>query len=111
MKIPAEFTPEVVELLAVRFKALGEPARLAILNALRDRERTVNDLVERTRLGQANVSKHLQQLHALGLVVRRKEGLHVHYRLADGDVFRMCEIMCGRLDAEADARTRMLGGR
>ncbi len=106
-----ELTPELVELLAERFKALGEPARLGILNALRNRELTVTDLVMETGLGQANVSKHLQFLHALRLVIRRKDGLHVHYRLADSDVFRMCEIMCGRLDAEADERTRVLAMR
>lgn len=104
-------SPDLVELLAERFKALGEPARLGILNALRYRELTVTDLVTQTGLGQANVSKHLQVLHALRLVIRRKDGLHVHYRLADGDVFRMCEIICGHLDAEADARTRVLAAR
>lgn len=102
------FTPAVVELLADRFKALGEPARLGILSELRQGELTVGDLVERTGLGQANVSKHLQYLYALGLVSRRKDGLFVHYRLADENVFRVCEIMCGRLHAEAGARTRVL---
>lgn len=105
------FNPVVVELLADRFKALGEPARLGILSELRNGELTVSDLVERTGLGQANVSKHLQYLHALGLVSRRKDGLFVYYRLADENVFRVCEIMCGRLDAEASARTRVLAAR
>lgn len=100
-------TPEVLDLVAERFKALSEPARLRILNALREGERTVSDLMEETGLGQANVSKHLQMLHALGFVERRKEGLYVHYRLQGEDVFQLCEIVCGRLAAEADARGRM----
>src|SRR3989338_1632815 len=103
-----DLTPELVELLAERFKALGEPARLSILSALRGGEMTVTDLVERTGLGQANVSKHLQYLHTMGLVDRRKDGLYVHYCLADVDVFRMCDIVCGRLDAEAAERTKVL---
>ena len=71
-------TPELLERLAERFKALGEPARLMLLNALRDGERTVSELMEATGLGQANVSKHLQLLHGLCFVERRKEGLYVY---------------------------------
>jgi ArsR family transcriptional regulator len=52
-------TSALVELIAARFKALGEPARLLILTALRGGPRTVTDLVRATRLGQTNVSKHL----------------------------------------------------
>jgi DNA-binding transcriptional ArsR family regulator len=104
-------TPELLELIAERFKALAEPARLNILNALRGRELTVSEVMEATGLGQANVSKHLQLLHALGFVERRKDGLYVHYRLADADVFQLCDIMCGRLVQEADARSRVLSGR
>lgn len=103
-------TPEVLELIAERFKALAEPARLNILNALRQREMTVSELMSATGLGQANVSKHLQLLHTLGFVERRKEGLYVHYRLADEDVFRLCDIMCGRLVHEADMRSRLFAG-
>jgi DNA-binding transcriptional ArsR family regulator len=104
-------TPELLELVAERFKALAEPARLGILNALRDREMTVSELMEATGLGQANASKHLQLLHGLGFVERRKEGLYVHYRLADPDVFQLCDIMCGRLGREAELRSRLLAGR
>ena len=105
------FTPEQIDLIAERFRALGEPARLQIMNALRTRERTVTDLVEVTGLGTANVSKHLQILHASGFVTRRKEGLFVYYALADEDVFRLCDLMCGRLDAEVKTRQRTLAGR
>lgn len=104
-------TPELLELIAERFKALAEPARLGILNALRGAEMTVTELMETTGLGQANASKHLRLLHTLGFVERRKDGLYVHYRLADDDVFQLCDIMCGRLEQEADSRNRLLLGR
>lgn len=100
--------PELLELVAERFKALAEPARLRILNALREREMTVSGIMEATGLGQANVSKHLQLLATLGFVARRKEGLHVFYRLADDDVFQLCDLMCGRLAREAEARRQVL---
>lgn len=100
--------PELIPLIAERFKALAEPARLTVLDTLRGGEKTVTELVEETGLGQANVSKHLAVLHAARFVERRKEGLFVRYRLADRDVFRLCDIMCGRLEAETAARSRTL---
>jgi DNA-binding transcriptional ArsR family regulator len=104
-------TAELVELVAERFKALGEPARLHILNALRSGERTVGQLMEETGLGQANVSKHLQMLTGLGFTDRRKEGLYVYYRLADVRIFQLCDIMCDRLAEEAKERSALLGAR
>jgi ArsR family transcriptional regulator len=100
-------TPEVIDLVAERFRALGEPVRLSILDALRGRELTVTELVEATGHGQANVSKHLQLLHGLGFVVRRKEGVYARYSLSGEDVFRLCDLMCGRLAREADDRARL----
>ena len=104
-------TPEKIKLLAERFRALAEPALLHLMNALRQGERTVSELVEATGLGTANVSKHLQHLHVTGFVTRRKEGLHVYYALADEDVFRLCDLMCGRLEAEAQNRRAVLAVR
>ena len=101
-------TPELMALVANRFKALGEPARLQILQLLRSREMSVGEMVEATDYGQANVSKHLQLLHGLGFVSRRKEGLFVYYALADRSVFQLCDIMCGRLEAEMKARRKVL---
>ena len=101
-------TPEVLVLVAERFKALAEPARLQILNCLRAGEMTVSELVEHTELGQANVSQHLQLLHTLGFVRRRKEGLFVYYALADKSVFQLCDVMCGRLEAEMKTRRKLL---
>ena len=109
--MPKRLTPEMIELIAERFRALAEPARLHIMQALRSGEKTVGDLVELTGLGTANVSKHLQLLHASGFVTRRKEGLFVYYGLAGEDVFRLCDIMCGRLAAEAQNRRQVLSGR
>lgn len=105
-----EMTPEVLELVAGRFKALAEPARLRILATLREGERTVSDLVEHTGLGQANVSKHLRLLHDLRFVERRREGLYTLYRLADEDVFALCDLMCGRLEREVERRRAVIGG-
>ena len=96
-------------LIAGRFRALGEPARLAILQALRDAERTVTEIVEETGLTQANVSRHLQQLLAGGFVRRRRAGLYAYYALADNDVLALCDIMCGRVVTEVDRQRKAVG--
>lgn len=90
--------------VAERFKALGEPARLQLLQALRSGERSVTELVDITGLGQANVSKHLQQLVSCGYLKRRKEGTFVFYAIASDDVFMLCDVMCGRIEEEQKAR-------
>lgn len=101
----AKVREEQFDEIAARFKALAEPARLRILNALRGGERTVGELVEDTGLNQANLSKHLQLLHTLRFVARRKDGLFVRYTLLNNDVFVLCDIMCG---ADTPASRRRL---
>ena len=100
--------PEMVAAVAERFKILAEPARLAVLNELRSRPRNVSELIEATGLNQANLSKHLQLLHAHGFVERRREGLFVIYQLADASVFELCDIMCGQLKRRASAQVTRL---
>ncbi len=104
-------TPDTIELVAERFRALGEPARLQLMNELRGGERTVGDLVDATGLAIGNVSKHLQVLHAAGFVTRRKDGLYVYYGLAGDDVFRLCDIMCGRIETETERRRKAFAHR
>jgi len=104
-------TAGMIALVAERFKALGEPARLEILNSLRGGEMTVSELVERTGLGQANVSKHLQFLHRAAFVKRRKKGVFTYYSLADKDTFSLCDLMCGRIEREMASRRKMLAAK
>jgi DNA-binding transcriptional ArsR family regulator len=104
----APMPPDLLAAIAERFKVLAEPARLQILQALRGGALTVSELVEETGMGQANVSKHLQLLLAQGFVTRRKDGLYAWYGLADRDVFRLCDIMCGRLERDVAARRKVL---
>jgi DNA-binding transcriptional ArsR family regulator len=101
-------SPELLDLVAGRFKALSDRARLSLLQELRDGPRTVNDLADATEMGQANVSRHLAVLFANGLVTRTRDGVYVQYALAGADVLKLCEIVCGRLDAELSARKKLM---
>lgn len=98
---------ELTALVAERFKALSDPARVRLLNAMRDGERSVGELVEETGLTQANVSKHLARLRELGFVTRQRQGLHIYYRIADRDVMKLCDLMCGRIAAETVTRRKL----
>jgi len=64
------------------FKAFADPVRLRLLNLLADGEVCVCHLHEALDLPQSTVSRHLAYLRKRGLVIGRKEGLWVHYRLA-----------------------------
>jgi DNA-binding transcriptional ArsR family regulator len=73
--------------LAVRarfFRGLADPSRLAILDALREGERTVGEVAAAAGLMLSNASRHLACLRDCGLVEARQDWRHVFYRLADG---------------------------
>ncbi|MDP2995271.1 MAG: metalloregulator ArsR/SmtB family transcription factor, partial [Anaerolineales bacterium] len=72
-----------IELQAKLFRGFADPSRLAILEALREGELTVGDLVQATGLSQPNVSNHLGCLRDCGLVAPRQQGRHVYYTLSD----------------------------
>lgn len=100
--------PDTLRAIADRFKLLAEPARLAVLNALRTRPLNVGELGDATGLNQANLSKHLQLLHTGGFVTRRRDGLFVIYAVADASVFTLCDILCGQLDRQAKAQVKRM---
>jgi ArsR family transcriptional regulator len=93
--------PDEIEAVARRFEVLGEPARLALLNALQKHgEQAVGTLVEATGLRQSNVSKHLRTMADEGLLVRRREGVHVYYALDDPTLGALCMLVAQRLGEE-----------
>jgi len=94
-------TPQLLSAVAARFKVLAEPARLQVLHALEQEPLHVSGLIEATGLNQANLSKHLQVLHAHGFVSRRRAGTFVYYEIADPAVFTLCQLMCSEVERQA----------
>src|SRR5262245_54315077 len=109
MQVPHPLPDDLAELIARRFRALGDPLRVRLLDELRDGEQTVNALAERFGAGQQNVSKHLAVLAEAGMVARRKEGTHVYYRIADEGVYALCEQICGSLQSQLSTLAAMIG--
>ena len=85
------------EQVAARFKLLGEPMRLRILQAVCKGPRSVNGIVAATGSTQANVSKHLALLAAGGVLTRKKEGQCVYYGMKNRLVMKLCELMHSQL--------------
>ncbi len=83
------FKDRLYEQFARIGKALANPHRLELLELLAQGERTVDALATESGLSLANASQHLQTLRQAELVETRKDGLHVHYRLADDAVFTL----------------------
>jgi DNA-binding transcriptional ArsR family regulator len=111
---PHPLADPLVDLIAQRFRVLGEPMRIKLLDHLREGDATVSELQEALGASQQNVSKHLGILHAAGMVARTKDGNHTRYSIADEGVFELCEQVCGgvrrQLD-ELDALLQPLAGR
>jgi rhodanese-related sulfurtransferase len=74
-------------------KALSNPHRLEMLELLAQGERTVDSLATELGISVANASQHLQALRQAALVDSRKDGLFVHYRLADPAVFDLSKVI------------------
>ncbi len=101
---------DTLDYVAYRFKLLGEPMRLRLLSALKEGEQCVQDLVELTGAGQANISKHLSLLTSNGIVGRRKEGLHVYYFISDDSVYEICDLVCDSLEGSVKGMQKAFGG-
>ena len=110
MPLPHPLPEPVVELIARRFRVIGEPMRIRILDRLRGGEATVADLTEYLATSQQNVSKHLAVLADAGIVGRRKERNHVYYRMVDHGVFALCEEVCGAVQRQVDALNGLVAG-
>ena len=87
--VVAEPSVQQLERTAALFKALGDPARLALLYRLRQGERCVGDLVGDDKL--STVSARLQTLLNANLVSRRRDARHLYYQLADQHVVELFE--------------------
>ena len=82
-----------LEEVALRFRLLGEPMRLRILQAVCRKARTVGEIVAATGATQANVSKHLALLAGAGILARQKDGQHVYYGLKDQLALKLCALV------------------
>lgn len=101
---------QMITLVARRFRMLGEPQRLRILQVLEQGEKAVGEIVDALDGNQPNISKHLQALNDAGLVSRRRDGNSVLYAISDPVVLKLCELVCRSAAEEARGRLQSLAG-
>ncbi len=98
--------PPIFRLKADFFRVLGHPARVRILELLRDGERSVGELQAATGLESSGASQHLGAMRRQGLVESRRSGTSVFYRVKDPRLFQLLEIakqiLTGRLEETRD---------
>ena len=91
-----------MELVAQRFRVLGEPMRIKLLERLNEGAASVGELQEALDASQQNVSKHLGILHDAGMVSRTKQGNRTVYAISDPDIQELCELVCGGVRRRLD---------
>lgn len=94
----------ILERASRYFSLLAEPARLRILQAVCDKECSVQEIVGQTSLPQPNVSRHLSLLFNAGVLSRRRDGTFVFYKVSDPFVTQLCRTVCVHLATSALAK-------
>ena len=84
---------ELYEIHAEMCKVFSNSTRLEILNLLRDKERSVTELIEKTRLSQANISQHLSIMKSKGIVASNRKGKNIYYKLTNPKIIRAFDII------------------
>ncbi len=83
----------IYQLQAEVSKTLAHPLRLAILHSLKQGEKTVNDLIHLTGASQSNISQHLAKMRQRDIVLTRKDGSNVYYRVASPKISQACDMV------------------
>lgn len=84
---------EIYELQADVCKIFSNAKRLEIISILKDGETSANELIEKTGLSKANLSQHMAVLKAKGVILTRREGVAVQYRIANPKIIQ--HVICG----------------
>jgi ArsR family transcriptional regulator len=74
-------------------KTLANPRRLEIIEVLRNDEFTATQLTQKIHISNANLSQHMKILIEKGVVLSRREGINVFYKLSDARITKACDMM------------------
>jgi DNA-binding transcriptional ArsR family regulator len=110
MELPRPIPTDLAELIAQRFRVIGDPVRIRTLDLLRDGEHSVAQIAQALGTSQQNASKHLGVLLQAGIVSRHKVGTSAFYAVADQGVYELCEQVCGGLQMQLAELTALMEG-
>ena len=84
---------ELYKLHAEMCKIFSNPTRLEILNLLRDKEMSVTELIEKTKLSQANISQHLSIMKSKDIVISNRKGKNIYYKITNSKIIKAFDII------------------
>ena len=84
---------KLYELHAELCKVFSNPIRLEILNLLRDKKMSVTELINTSKLSQANISQHLSIMKSKGIVVSKRDGKMIYYKLSNPKIIKAFDII------------------
>ena len=84
---------KIFDLHADICKVFSNAKRLEILNTLRHKEMTASELIEKIGISKANLSQHMSILRSKGVVLTRREGLNIFYRISSPKIIQACDLM------------------
>ena len=87
-------------------KTLANPKRQEILDSLREKEMTVNEIVEKTGITQANLSQHLAIMRTKGIVKTRRDGLNVYYSLSNSKIIQAFDLISQLINESLASQTK-----
>ena len=98
---------KAVEFHAEFCKAFSSPMRLEILCLLKEGELTVSEITNKLGITKSNVSQHLNIMRRVGIIKARREGVNIHYMLANKRLAQACSLMQDALEQLMEGSFRL----
>ena len=97
---------EIFELQASICQTMGNAKRLEIINILGESELTVGDIAEKMGVRMANLSQHLSIMKSKGILLSRRDGVNIYYRISNPKVVQACSLMTEVLMEQMETQRR-----
>ena len=101
---------EIYELHANICKIFSNAKRLEIINTLKDKEMSASELIEKIGLSKANLSQHMSVLKLKGVILTRREGINIYYRIANPKILQACQLIREALFEQVREKGKMISG-
>jgi ArsR family transcriptional regulator, virulence genes transcriptional regulator len=98
------------ELQADHCKIFSNAKRLEIIDTLKDQEMSATELIEKIGLSKANLSQHMSVLRAKGVILTRRNGVNIYYRIANPKIIQACHLMREVLVEQFQEKGKIVSG-
>ena len=109
-KSKTEGTKDIFKLQADVCKTMASPVRMEIIYTLKEGEKTVSELVDIVGLAKSNISQHLSILKGSGVLLSRRDGVKVYYRISNTKIIEACGLMRELLMEQVAEKHKIIKG-